>query len=360
MPFTPAILAYAGFVTLSLLWSTHLDTAITNVKNNGHLLLIPILALTLTPQKIESALKAFGAGLLISIAAGYLGLFIILPKGEGAVLKEPVYFMNRLDYVFILSITAIYGLNRVLYKKKFDKELVLLVLASGASLITIFLLQARIAYLMLAAGLILTPLLRFQGKKRVIFTLAITALFALTTAGIYTFNDAFRKRIHKTIYSISLLQEGHVRQYSTSWGLRVMAIKSGIEIWKQSPLVGQGAGDNIHALRAYLKEKASQDATYQYTYKKARAVLDNHFHNQYIETLTQTGLVGLALLLWMFFSFWRERPKESSWNSFASIFLAMIFLGFIAEPYIQKQFPSAMIAFVTGLLLAQKKSETTP
>jgi len=357
-PATRAILAYAAFVALSLLWTEHFETGIQNLKNNGHLLLIPIMFTTLSSNGIKNALKAFGAGLLVHLVAGYLGFFGWLPNLGDTALFEPVYFMNRLDYVFILTIVSIFSLNRLLYKKKFTQESLLLGFFAAACLFTIFQLQARIAYFMLAAGLVLVPFLKFEGKQRIIATISSIVLVIVVFTAAFTFNQNFRKIVLHSQHSLSLLHRKAEAQYTTSWGMRIIAIKSGLELFQERPVFGYGVGDNIHVLREHLQKKKEQNEITPNTFNKLSVIFTNHFHNQYIEVLTQTGMAGLALMLWMFFTFWRMRPSEKSWNSFASIFLVMLFTGFIAEPYMQKQFTSAMVAFTTGLFLAKARTET--
>jgi O-antigen ligase len=80
-----------------------------------------------------------------------------------------------------------------------------------------------------------------------------------------------------------------------------------------------------------------------------------HFHNQYAEILTEVGLIGLALFLWMFYRIFKIPLRDKQFIAIKIILVSVFLVGFIAEPYLHKQFTLALFSLVLGILLAQSR-----
>jgi O-antigen ligase len=113
-----------------------------------------------------------------------------------------------------------------------------------------------------------------------------------------------------------------------------------VEIIRDYPLTGVGIGDNLDVFKKYAqKMKRKPDP------KSLSAITKNHFHNQYLQILTETGLIGFTLFLLMVFYF--HFPSD---KIFSTLFIILFFTGFLAEPFLRNQFSSLLFCLFTGFI----------
>ncbi len=81
-----------------------------------------------------------------------------------------------------------------------------------------------------------------------------------------------------------------------------------------------------------------------------------HLHNQYLQSVTETGLVGLSLLLFIMIAL-VAGPYVEPHDRHLAISLAIIYLvGFLGDPYFRKQLPLVLFAIIGGLVSARGRS----
>jgi O-antigen ligase len=131
-------------------------------------------------------------------------------------------------------------------------------------------------------------------------------------------------------------------RYDSSFGGRVAAIKVATEIIRQHPLFGTGVGGNITAFRDLLDSQFLDLKPSIYWYR--------HFHNQYAQTATELGLVGLLALGWIFWELMRGHQTNREIAATALVLGTVYLLGFIGEPYLRKQVPIVTFALFAGLI----------
>jgi len=124
---------------------------------------------------------------------------------------------------------------------------------------------------------------------------------------------------------------------------RIMIYKSDLESWMESPLIGYGVGDyRQQMVEAYNDNDFSAGVENEY-----------NAHNQYIETLLSTGLIGLAVLLfwmlWPTIQAWRTSRRDVFW--LIAMFTFCFMLGCLFESMLERQmgvlFIGALMAVMT-------------
>lgn len=346
----------ALYFTITLLWSDDSAHGFNNVKNLYHFLLIPVAAALLEKRYFKWAIILYYGGLFIHLVFSYLAYFkiYIFPHRPG---QDLAIFMIRLDYVMILIIAiigSIYGFFQY-YKSK-----PLWAWALGGmgffSLLLIFLMEARIGYLLAIVVVPLAFALLFSSlEKWKVLSFSLVA-FCLAAYLAVALSPAVEKRLEQTKESIELLASGdNPKRYETSIGQRLMAINIGLAAFLENPILGVGAGDNVRTiqkgLRSYRKNENVKLRNVQ--------VWNTHFHNQYIDFLVQGGVVGFVLFINVLVQFLRGRPKSGPWSNISILLVIAYAIGFLVEPYMQKQVPSAALFLVMALTLYRAKEDAS-
>ena len=98
---------------------------------------------------------------------------------------------------------------------------------------------------------------------------------------------SLQSKINYSLWDYGKYKEGRAENYSDSE--RIISIMAGMEIYKQSPIIGVGAGDLKDELRAYYTKE----------HPKLKMKLP---HNQFVTVAASYGLVGLLFFLISIFS----------------------------------------------------------
>ncbi len=83
-----------------------------------------------------------------------------------------------------------------------------------------------------------------------------------------------------------------------------------------------------------------------------------HFHNQYLQVLTATGIIGLLIFLSIFYNILKLKIKSHRFNNIKIIFLSVMIFGFFTEPLLHAQFSMLFFSLIVGILLAQQRIES--
>ncbi len=120
---------------------------------------------------------------------------------------------------------------------------------------------------------------------------------------------------------------GHGSHEFNSVAGRIQMWQGGLLIWRDHPWIGTGIGDGQDDLRRLVREGVVP---------MEHARLGHHFHNNYVEMLATTGLVGLAsmllgILILPLRFFWRSLttvPPSDGWSPVAGLAgIAVLTLG---------------------------------
>ena len=65
------------------------------------------------------------------------------------------------------------------------------------------------------------------------------------------------------------------------------------------------------------------------------------------------GLIGLMLMMYMFYKLFRMKIEDKELNDLKIVFLTIFLVSFIAEPLWIKQFTTALFVLYLGIFISQ-------
>ncbi len=336
-----ALLVYILFSAIALAWVEWHNLYVATQDLIKFWYFIPIIAMSvyIRQETIYKAISAFLFALFISEIISY-GAFFKLFTFMHATHDYPTPFMNHLDYALFLSLASLIILTRLIYEKEL-KYKILFIFFYITITANLFIGQGRIGQLTLIIAMLLLFLNIFEHKIKAFFLTLILLSTIFTLA--YNFSNTFHNRVEQGINDVNGIVEK--QNYCSSWGNRLGAIIITKDILKEDPLLGVGAEDHLDKLKEMIDTKYPQ-------MKCLRWYM--HYHNQYLEVLSQLGVVGLVLFLAIFYQLYRLKFRNKEFTMIKIIFLTEYLVGFIADPFfLFKIFPMAMFVLFFGLLNAQ-------
>jgi len=198
----------------------------------------------------------------------------------------------------------------------------------------LFMVGGRTGYVVLAALLVYFCFrwLRWQG-------LALAALAGITVAGAgYLASDNLRERVDLVMHETAAWQPG--QGATSSSGLRMDYWHTSLRIIREHPLLGVGIGGFEKAYAEKIKGTAIKPS--------------NNPHNQYLLITAQLGLMGLMLLLYLFWQHWRA----AAWlptvfeQDMARGVLLTIMSGSLLNSFLLDHAEGMFFAWMSGVLFA--------
>ncbi len=199
-------------------------------------------------------------------------------------IERASYPFNPIPYSAILSIYATYSLYLSVYKKSRIMLIPYLLFASG-----IVLTETRGAMLALfcsSAFIIISLILSSLKaiKKKQLIKYSILSISIVLSIG-FLIKQPLVNRYNETINEIQSIKSGNL---NTSIGIRLQLWKAAIDISLEKPIFGVGDKHLDYLKKLYENGRVS------------KTIIDfgpNHYHNQYLDKLVKTGIIGLALLI---------------------------------------------------------------
>jgi len=336
-----ALLIYFGYNVLSLFWVEihNLGHAVEAVGKFWYFWPVLIIIPHIKKGNILKVISAFVLGVFVSEILSY-GIFFELITMKHGTPSDPTPFMTHLDYALFLSFTALMVLSRLLYEESLKYRLFYIFFFLSVTT-NLFITGGRVGYIIFIITLIILFLYRFENKLKAL----LQALMLLSTILIIAYNlsTTFHNRVHHTINSVTNIYQH--QNYCNSWGTRVGAFIVAAEVVKQAPLFGVGIEDHIDELQEIIATQYPNMQCFSWYM---------HYHNQYLEIITKTGVLGLLLFLAIFYTLYQMKFQSKEFEIIKIILLCVYLIGFVADPFfILKQFTMAMFILFFALLNAQ-------
>ena len=337
------LLLFVSYQFITLLWTaTSYEDSHIFTRTYILWLAIPILALSLTQKYIKHIITVFLLGMGVSeiISYGmYFGFWTI--HGHGS--EDPSPFMHHTSYSIFMAFTATLLLNRLFSHTYTIREKMIM----GIFFLTVsgnlFISQGRIGQLALIISIILTTILHFRFTLKTVVSslLIVFSIFFMA----YKTSPMFQQRIHMASEDIEKIKQGNL--YS-SWGIRISFIIVGLDIMQDHPFFGIGLEDTQAIKTLYLKRNAhhfSEDIINYMHYAY-------HFHNQYLMTTLQGGIVGLCLFLLMFYYLFKLPIQDKELKHLSILFLTIFLVGFISDPFMMYESTRALFIIFISVFIA--------
>jgi O-antigen ligase len=271
------VMLFWGWVALSMLWSPapwaeRLDDWLSWRK----LLLFPMAFSVFR----EDSAKRLVWWVLIGVAAGYMVMSWLGFWGVVTLDRAPQNLLENHATQGIIFATAAFCASVLLSEPKqaLWKRIVFCVLIIGFVSNILLILTGRSSYVFLlicamGAGYLLFPRYR---------TMAVVAAFLLAATGLAV-SDTARTRIGQ---AISEMQDAFTSEKYTSLGIRTVMWVNTIEVIKQSPVLGSGAGGYSHTYAQVVDGRSDW-----------RGLVTNDPHQQYLHITAEYGLIALGIFL---------------------------------------------------------------
>jgi hypothetical protein len=285
-PVAVVSLALLAWIALATTWSpADWPRALGNFWQYRKLLIIPLMLSVIDdPRWAWRTFAAFLAGTAVALVASYLRWFEVLPDMGG---RGPYAgFGGRAGFSIVLAFAAF----AVVWLWQLQPRLRPLWALLGVLAVfnLFFVSDGRTGQL---AFLCLIPLLLYRRwRLKGVLAGAVAALLVALAA--YVLSPTFRARIESADNDLQAYDRGIT---STSSGLRLEFWQNTLSLICAHPLFGGGTGS---FREEYRELAAQQNLTGDH--------VASHPHNEYLLVWSQQGIIGLALLLWLWATQWRR------------------------------------------------------
>jgi O-antigen ligase len=337
-PVALSALALLAWVALGLAWgSGPVSDGLVYLRKYSNLLPIAILVTVFLDERDRRrALLAFAGGLTVTLVLSYALALGWLPTG-GFITGDaanPTVFKKHITQNILTAFGALLFAELALERTRPAVRLAWAVLSVAAAFNVLFLVRGRTGYVVLAAlvVLFLFRTLRWKGM--------IPAALLLATAGAagYQFSESFHQRVSLALAAADQWRPGVASQDPV--GERLEFYSNTLAIVADHPVLGVGTAGFAPAYAQRVQGTAMLPT--------------RNPHNQYLLTASQVGLVGLALLLLLFFQQWRcgNRLPGPQDRTLARGLVLTIVVGSLFNSLLIDHTESLFFAWMSGLLYA--------
>ncbi len=338
--FARAILFFILFTLLSLLWTENFKEGLSSKLLYIQWFAIFAIALNVKKDRIYTIISAFVFGMVVSEILSY-GMFFELWTIKGHGREYPSPFMMHIDYSIFLAFTAVILLNRLLSKRYTAKEKWIILFFFLTITGNLFINEGRTGQLAFVVGIFATVFIHYRITFKSVFAALI--LVAVIFSSAYHFSDKFQTRVQAAQNDLHRITEG---QLNSSLGIRYAMYSVAMDIFKEHPLIGVGVGD----YRDAAKEALSKN-DHGFSKEVVEFIPKYHFHSQYLNTLVQGGIIGLFLLIMVFYRFATLSIAEPELKELSLLIVILFLVGFLPEPLLMKQFTNTLFILFAGLFL---------
>jgi len=241
--------------------------------------------------------------------------------------QHAVYFSV---YIYV-SLLFIYYNYYLLNRMKISHVLSILFLSCF-----LILLSSKLILIMFLAHAMFLVLKKLSGYKKNTYTYFILLIVISVGSLIFLTKNPIKERFNDLSKgNVELLTQVdyNSNQYFNAWQLRLLLWKFSGEILteKHKWLIGVTPGDAQDLLNQKIKDRGMYTGAPE---KGDLGYLNHNCHNQYVETLFQTGIIGLLLLLCIVIISIKKAWKEKDMTSFFVILLFAYF--FITESPLER------------------------
>jgi O-antigen ligase len=298
-----AILLFSALLVATFYGITPWKEAFVILMKYIDLMFIPIFIFLFSNNTVRvKARYAFVIAMALTLAASYLVWMGILPvmtwmdpiakQNNPVILHSPITQSNMMAFAVFLSLLEWRDANHSGLKKLAWAAFALL-----GTINIIFMVQGRTGYLILFVLLswfawstfsraMLKQNRKFNWQHKGLLILALLAGSVVA----YQTSPHLHSRVTTAVEEYQAWVPG---QYTSSIGDRLNFYSTALHIVKDNPLFGIGTG--------------GLPLAYEQQVKGVHHL--NNLHNEFLMISVQTGLVGLALMLSLFYTLWRQAPS---------------------------------------------------
>jgi O-antigen ligase len=334
---------------------TPLPAAFALVAKYIDLMFIPIFMLALAKeQHRRNARLAFIAAMGVTLFLSYLVRFEWLAPmswmNQYTTPDNPSIFHSHITQNNFMAFAVLLALLEAREAATMRSRIGWSIFALLATINVLFMLQGRTGYLILLAlgGWFAWCTLARNRHSRSLawgWRYGVAILAGVAALGLVAYHTSARlhDRVALVIAEYQAWTPGHGKDSST--GQRLDYYSSTIQIVRDHPFMGVGSGGFPEAFKQQVQG--------------TDVLLTNNPHNEYLLIAVQTGLPGLALLLYLFYTQWRYAPHlPSALEQDAARGLVLAYLvNCMLNSALHDHADGLFFAFMTAALFAGLKRE---
>jgi O-antigen ligase len=344
-----AFTIYIAMLLLSLFWSDNAINGARSISRIIRYIFLPIIiyASVVRENSVKFVISGFILGMFINEIISYLIYFDLYETEFSKIHHWPVGFINHIPYSVLVAFAAILILFQTKHTENFYGKAIYLTffMTMTANLV---ISSGRTGYAAYFGSLIIMLFTYYKPTVKNFFQILIfpTAVFALA----FSFDDAVQHRVKKSIDAVEKINTS--ADYGTSAGARIAMYQVAIDIIDQpenSIIYGAGTGDVFVALNESIERTGIMDASY------------DHLHNSYLTALVRAGLVGLLLLLLVYYRILQTRVISEEALFIKQLLLVIVGISSFGDVILSIKETMLFFGIFIGLIIvnARFKTDTT-
>lgn len=316
------------FFAMYLLWSLNsnkIDIILWKL-NQYKYLFYTIIFITIIQDIFKEKIKlAFLLSIFISeivsllMFAGYKVPFLEI-TGYGQYIP---FFYTYSQYSLLIIITIGLSLYSFFTATSNIKKVFYIILFLISTFI-IFILQSKSAYILYFITMFIVAYYIFHLTKKMFFIFSgfVLIINILT----FTFSSTFHQRM-SNIYKQSIYAVNN-NTYTGSTGERIGIDIVGFKLFLKKPIIGYGTQEHIPLVIKTIEDMniSQEQKNKLLVFKNPRMPGIQTLHNEYLDHLIQFGIIGLLILLNIFYSLYKMRIPDPQWKVLNTILLVNFML----------------------------------
>lgn len=316
-PVFKAMLIYFIFAVLSLLWTENIPSGLHYIKQYYIFFLLPIFYTSIDRSYTPKLLSVFLVAMIISEIVSYLIYFDLIPFKLNPTWSpsDPSPFMMHSIYSIFLVFSIFLMLTRLAYENRTQLQSTIYVLFIITMCLNLFFNSGRAGQF--SFFLILIIFIYLHYRLHWIKTVTLGLFLSIIIFSIAFFiSPNFQNRSVETYDSLSYTINNKEANSSDSAGQRFMMWQVASKIIEKNPIFVVGIGD----------ERDSYSRTLVSDFLTFPSFLSGFtdLHNTYLKIFVSTGIIGLTLFLYVFFTFYTQLDSSKESKILGASIIALI------------------------------------
>lgn len=338
---------FIGYSLLSYFWSdVSFQEALKYIKRYWYYLPIFVIFKYLKKEYFELAISYFLIGMFISEILSYGNYFAFWQIGLGKP-HDPTVFMQHTIYSVFLAIVSIF-LFLKLYNEKSKNKKILYIIFFITITINLLVNSGRTGYISFFLTILILNIYLFKTKIKYFFLTLFSIIILIFLA--YNLSPNFNNRIN--LIKIEIEKVLIDDNFNTSIGARIGFWVISKEIVSSHPLLGTGIANQIITKNAII-DNSSNTTNFKYVREL------EHFHNNYLEILTQYGFIGFILVSIIFIELFKIPIINFQIKLLKFSTLIIFLFGCFTDMLFYLKDSMLFFSFIIGISLAQYKIENS-
>lgn len=330
---------FYALVLIGMLYDVKDDSTHYASKYASIFILPIILTLQLSAEEKWRAIVGFCAAMVLTLFLSILIWLELLPVSlfKNSDASNPIVFKMHITHGFFMILAAFFMYSGALHSAAGNRRHILLLLVLLAIINALLMIQGRTGQVVLISLIAYLFHLRFPR-----YGLVLGLVAGLVLAGAaYMSSPSFKNRTDIAVNE-AMHWSNNRGDEASSIGTRFDYYATSIAIIKQHPIIGVGTEGFPKAYEAQIVGTPLPPS--------------NNPHNQYLLITAQYGLIGLGVLLFFYFSCWRQAcAQPGPFALMATGVLIAFLIGNLFNSFMLDLAERLMFVWAMGVLLSSAR-----